>query len=92
MSKRSGRKSQAANDFLEPKPVENLVATDVGTSRAYNDGAVNLSWELPAGSPPATSYSLNLHNQFQQLLQTQTKMLFHGQQVLLVVKQLLVIP
>ncbi len=58
MSKRSGRKSQAANDFLEPKPVENLVATDVGTSRAYNDGAVNLSWELPAGSPPATSYSI----------------------------------
>ena len=53
MGKRSGRKSQAANDFLEPKPVENLTATDVGTNRAYNDGAVDLSWELPAGSPPA---------------------------------------
>jgi hypothetical protein len=58
MSKRSGRKSQAANDFLEPKPVENLTATDVGTARAYTDGAANLSWELPAGSPPATSYSI----------------------------------
>jgi len=58
MSKRSGRKSQAANDFLEPKPVENLTVIDVGVNRAYNDGAVDLTWELPAGSPPATSYSI----------------------------------
>ena len=58
MSKKVGRHSQSANDFLEPKPVENLTATDVGTNRAYNDGAVNLSWSPPAGSPPATSYSI----------------------------------
>ena len=58
MSKRAGRKSQSSNDFLEPKPVENLTVTDVGTSRTYNDGAADLSWELPAGSPPATSYSI----------------------------------
>ena len=58
MSKRSGRKSQAANDFLEPKPVESLTATDVGTSRTFNNGAANLSWSLPAGSPEATSYTI----------------------------------
>ena len=58
MSKKVGRHSQSANDFLEPKPVINLTATDVGTSRAFNDGAVDLSWELPAGSPAATSYSI----------------------------------
>jgi hypothetical protein len=58
MSKRAGRKSQAANDFLEPKPVESLSATNVGSSRAFNNGRVDLSWSLPAGSPEATSYSI----------------------------------
>jgi hypothetical protein len=58
MSKKAGRHSQSANDFLEPKPVENLTATDVGTSRTFDNGAVDLSWELPVGSPEATSYSI----------------------------------
>lgn len=57
-TKRSGRKSQAANDFLEPKPPINVVGTDVGTNRAYNDGAASVAFELPAGSPPATSYTV----------------------------------
>ena len=58
MSKRAGRKSQSSNDFLEPKPVENLTATDVGTNRAYNNGALDISWTLPADSPEATSYTI----------------------------------
>ncbi len=57
-SKRKGIKSSAQDNFLEPNAVINLTATDVGTNRAYNDGAVNLSWDLPAASPPATLYTI----------------------------------
>jgi hypothetical protein len=57
-NKRVGKKSQAANDFLEPKPPINVVATDIGTSRPYNNAAASVSFELPAGSPPATSYTV----------------------------------
>jgi hypothetical protein len=56
--KKSGRKSQASNDFLEPQAPINLVGTDVGTSRAFNNGAVSVAFELPALSPAATSYTV----------------------------------
>jgi hypothetical protein len=69
--KKVGKKSQAANDFLEPSNVTSLTATDVGTSRPYltlaetsaaaaagRGGAVSLSWTLPALSPAATSYTI----------------------------------
>jgi hypothetical protein len=58
MSKQAGRMSQSANDFLEPKPVTNLVATDVGTNRPFNNGAASVSWTLPADSPAAVSYDI----------------------------------
>ena len=53
-----GRKSSAQDNFLEPSPVTGLTASDVGTDRPYNDGAANLSWSLPAASPPATLYTI----------------------------------
>jgi hypothetical protein len=58
MSKQAGRMSQSANDFLEPKPVTSLTATDVGTSRPFNDGSATVSWTLPSDSPAATSYDV----------------------------------
>ena len=54
--KRFGKRSQAANDFLEPKQPSITSATDVGTGRAYNNGAVIVAFSLPADSPVATSY------------------------------------
>jgi hypothetical protein len=58
MSKRSGRKSQASNDFLEPfKPVIGT-ATNVGTDRAYNNGAASVTFTDAQDSPPATSYTV----------------------------------
>jgi hypothetical protein len=54
--KRFGKRSQAANDFLEPKQPSITSATDVGTGRAYNNGAVVVNFSLPADSPVATSY------------------------------------
>lgn len=59
INKRFGKHSQAANDFLEPKAVTGLTVTDVGTSRAYDNGAFNVSWTLPADSPAATSYDIS---------------------------------
>jgi hypothetical protein len=70
--KKSGRKSQASNDFLEPLAVTGLSGTDVGTNRPYagtanttsaasaagTGGAVNLSWSVPALSPVATGYTI----------------------------------
>jgi len=57
-SKRKGIKSSAQDNFLEPSAVTSLTATDVGTNRAFNNGAVNLTWSLPAASPPATLYTI----------------------------------
>ena len=56
--KKSGRKSQASNDFLEPlKPVIGS-ATNIGTGRAFNDGAATVTFSLPALSPAATSFTV----------------------------------
>ena len=57
-NKRVGKKSQAANDFLEPKPPQSIGATNVGVNRGFNDGAASVTFSLPAGSPPATSYTV----------------------------------
>jgi len=58
MSKRSGRKSQASNDFLEPfKPIIGS-ATDVGTNRAYNNGAVSVAFTMDVDSPPADTFTV----------------------------------
>ena len=56
--KRFGQRSQAANDFLEPKQPTITSATDVGTGRPYNNGASTVSFTLPADSPLATSYTV----------------------------------
>ena len=57
-SKRKGIKSSAQDNFLEPSAVTSLTATDVGTNRPYNNGAADLTWSLPAASPPATLYTI----------------------------------
>ena len=56
--KKIGKKSQASNDFLEPLAPTGVSATNVGTGRAYNNGAATVSFSLPALSPAATSYTV----------------------------------
>ena len=56
--KRFGKRSQAANDFLEPKQPTISSVADIGTGRAYNNGAVTVSFSLPGDSPAATSYTV----------------------------------
>ena len=55
--KRSGRRSQQQNDFLEPFAPTSVSATDVGTNRPFNNGAASVSFSLPALSPAATSFT-----------------------------------
>ena len=57
MSKRSGRKSQGANDFLMPYAPTITSVSDVGTGRAYNNGAVDVSFTADPINA-ATSYTI----------------------------------
>ena len=57
MSKRSGRKSQGANDFLMPYAPTINSASNVGTARPYNDGAVDVSFTADPRNA-ATSYTV----------------------------------
>jgi PKD repeat protein len=56
--KRAGRRSQQQNDFLQPQAPVNVVATDVGTNRAFNNGAASVAFSLPSGSAAATSFTV----------------------------------
>jgi hypothetical protein len=58
MSKNPGKRSQQQNDFLEPLAPINVVATNVGTNRAFNNGAASVAFSLPALSPEATSFTV----------------------------------
>jgi hypothetical protein len=52
--KRPGKKSQASNDFLTPQAPTGVSATDVGTGRAFNNGAASVTFSLSSG---ATSFT-----------------------------------
>ncbi|CAB4164509.1 Fibronectin type III [uncultured Caudovirales phage] len=58
IGKRVGKKSQQANDFLEPQQPTITSATNVGTGRAFNNGAVDVAFTLPANSPAATGFTV----------------------------------
>ena len=56
--KEAGGRSSSQNDFLEPSAPENVTATDVGSGRAFNDGAITVTWTVNALSPAPTSYTI----------------------------------
>lgn len=55
--KKAGRNSQKANDFLKPYAPTIGTATDVGTNRAYDNGAVTVTF-TPDSRNAATSYTV----------------------------------
>ena len=59
--KRSGKRSQTSNDFLQPLAPTIDSATNVGTGRAYNNGAITVAFTLPNNSQPATSYTASAY-------------------------------
>ena len=56
MSKKAGRHAQGANDFLMPYEPTITGVTDVGTSRAFNNGAVDVAFTADARNA-ATSFT-----------------------------------
>ena len=57
MSKRTGKRSQGANDFLAPYAPTIGTATDVGTNRPYNDAAASVTFTADPRNA-ATSYTV----------------------------------
>jgi len=57
MGKKTGRKAQLSGDFEYPVPPINVVATDVGTDRPYNNGAISITFEYPSGQLPIINYT-----------------------------------
>lgn len=57
--KEAGSRSSQQNDFLKPLAPINVVATDVGTDRPYNNGAISVSFDLPEDSPEATTFTVS---------------------------------
>jgi trimeric autotransporter adhesin len=56
-NKRAGKKSLAQNDYLAPAAPLITTATDVGTSRAFNNGAVTIAFTAQ-GPNAATSFTV----------------------------------
>jgi hypothetical protein len=61
MAKQPGKRSQQQNDFLEPGTPINVVATNVGTNRPFNDGAASISFSVPEGSPAADLFTVTVY-------------------------------
>lgn len=53
-NKRAGRKSLAQNDFIPPTTPTDVVATNVGTNRPFNNGQASVSFSASGG----TSYTV----------------------------------
>jgi len=52
-SRRKGVKSSAQDNFIGPKDVTGVTASNVGSGRAYNDGRIDVSWTNPStGNTP----------------------------------------
>ena len=58
MSKQSGKYSESTNDFLQPNAPTIGTATDVGTGKAYNNGAATVTFTPSATGAAATSYTV----------------------------------
>ena len=60
--KNIGRKSSAQDNFIGPNPVTNVTAADylngVNNQRAFNDGAITVSWSAPVAGNTPTGYKV----------------------------------
>ncbi len=55
---RKGTKASAQDNFIGPNVVTGVTTTDVGTARAWNDGAVSVSWTNPTTGNTPTGYKV----------------------------------
>ena len=57
-SKKRGTKASAQDNFIGPNVVTGVTTSDVGTNRAYNDGAISVSWTNPTTGNTPTGYKI----------------------------------
>jgi hypothetical protein len=55
---RKGTKSSAQDNFIGPKNVSGVSATNVGSGRAFNDGRIDVSWTNPSAGNTPTGYKV----------------------------------
>lgn len=55
---RKGTKASAQDNFIGPNVVTGVTTSDVGTNRAYNDGAISVSWTNPTTGNTPTGYKV----------------------------------
>jgi hypothetical protein len=55
---RKGTKASAQDNFIGPNVVTGVTTSDVGTNRAYNDGAISVSWTNPTTGNTPTGYKI----------------------------------
>jgi len=53
---KKGIKSSSQDNFIGPNNVTSVTASDVGTGRAFGNGAINLSWTNPSTGNTPTGY------------------------------------
>jgi len=62
MSKHIGRKSSAQDNFVGPNPVTGVTASNYlngsNNGRAYDDGAITVSWSAPVAGNTPTGYKV----------------------------------
>ncbi len=61
VSKKRGIKSSAQDNFLEPSAPTIGTATNVGTSRAYNNGSISVTFTPAETGPAATSFTASAY-------------------------------
>lgn len=55
---RKGTKASAQDNFIGPNVVTGVTTSDVGTNRAFNDGAISVSWTNPTTGNTPTGYKI----------------------------------
>ena len=58
VGKKRGTKASAQDNFIGPLDVSGVTTSDVGTGRAWNDGAVSISWTNPSTGNTPTGYKI----------------------------------
>jgi len=58
VGKKRGTKASAQDNFIGPLNVSGVTTSDVGTARAWNDGAVSISWTNPSTGNTPTGYKI----------------------------------
>jgi hypothetical protein len=70
ISKKTGKKSVAQNDFLIPLPPGAPIATDIGTNRPFDNAGAVVNFDTPTTNPPTASYTVFTQSEDDEVVKT----------------------